>query len=66
MMSVITERQRRGILASHEDRLARIDAVLEGVTANQVQLVALVNALAGTVIEYLLDQDRQRNLGING
>lgn len=64
-MTSITDEQRRGILGNQNDRLARIDAVLEGVSANQTQLVALVGALAATLIDYLLDQDRQRDLGID-
>lgn len=64
-MSAIADEQRKGILANRGDQLARMDAVLSGVTANQVQLVALVAALTGSFVEYLVDQERQHDLGIN-
>lgn len=64
-MTTIAEEQRRGILANKTDRSARAEAVLVGVSATQVQLIAMVGALATAFIEYLVDQERQYELGIN-
>ena len=63
-ISEITTQQKEGILASHDNRLDRIDAVLHGVQANQIQLVALVSALTSAFMEYLLDEQQQQELGI--
>ncbi len=63
-ISEITTEQKEGILASHDNRLDRIDTVLHGVQANQIQLVALVSALTSAFMEYLLDEQQQQELGI--
>ena len=64
-MSTIADEQRQGILANDGDRLARMDAVLAGVAAIQVQLVAMVGALTTSYVEYLMDQERHNDLGLS-
>lgn len=63
-MTAIAAEQREGILANYDDQLERMNVVLNGVAATQTQLVALIGSLATTLIEYLLDQERQRDLGV--
>lgn len=63
-MAAIAEEQRAGILANREDQLARLDTVAAGVLRTQTQLVAAVNLLTSTLLEYFLDEERERGLGI--
>ena len=63
-MAAIAEEQRAGILANREDQLARLDTVATGVLRTQTQLVAAVNLLTSTLLEYFLDEERERGLGI--
>ena len=63
-MAIIAEEQRTGILDNRDDQLARLDAVVTGVMRTQTQLVAAVNLLTSTLLEYFLDEDRERGLGI--
>ena len=63
-MAAIAEEQRAGILANREDQLARLDTVSTGVLRTQTQLVAAVNLLTSTLLEYFLDEERERGLGI--
>jgi len=63
-MAAIAEEQRAGILANREDQLARLDTVVTGVLRTQTQLVAAVNLLTSTLLEYFLDEERERGLGI--
>ena len=63
-MAAIAEEQRAGILANREDQLARLDTVVTGVQRTQTQLVAAVNLLTSTLLEYFLDEERERGLGI--
>lgn len=63
-MAAIAEEQRAGILANREDQLARLDTVVIGVLRTQTQLVAAVNLLTSTLLEYFLDEERERGLGI--
>ena len=63
-MSNIADQQRKDVLRYGMDGPARTDAVLHGVMATQTQLVALVSALSRSFVEYLRDQDEQRQLGL--
>ena len=63
-MAAIAEEQRVGILANRGDQLARLDAVTAGVMRTQTQLVAAVNLLTSTLLEYFLDEERERGLGL--
>ena len=63
-MAGIADEQRTGILDNRDDELARLDAVVTGIMRTQTQLVAAVNVLTTTSLEYLLDEERQRGLGI--
>ena len=63
-MATIAEEQRAGILTNRDDQLARLDAVVTGVMRTQTQLVAAVNVLTTTLLEYFLDEERERGLGI--
>ncbi|MBC7401873.1 MAG: hypothetical protein H7279_01665 [Microbacteriaceae bacterium] len=53
-----------GIFDHPDDRFARLVAVVTGIMRTQTQLVAAVGALTTTVLEYLLDEGRERGLGI--
>ena len=63
-MAIIVEEQRTGILNNRDDQLARLDAVVTGIMRTQTQLVSAVNVLTTTLLEYFLDEDRERGLGI--
>jgi hypothetical protein len=63
-MAIIAEEQRTGILDNRDDQLARLDAVVTGIMRTQTQLVSAVNVLTTTLLEYFLDEDRKRDLGI--
>jgi hypothetical protein len=64
-MGLIAEEQRAGILAHPGDQLARLDAVVTGIMRTQTQLVATVNILTTTLLEFLLDEERERDLGLS-
>ena len=64
-MTAIAEQQRQCILANRTDEHARIGVALHGVMATQSQLIAYINALFGSFVQYLLDQDSQQQLGIS-
>lgn len=63
-MASIAEEQRSGILENRDDQFARLDAVVTGIMRTQTQLVAAVGVLTTTLLEYFLDEDRERALGI--
>ena len=65
-MATIAEEQRAGILDNRDDQLARLDAVVTGIMRTQTQLVAAVNVLTTTLLEYFLDEEREHGLGIIG
>ncbi|MBC7594857.1 MAG: hypothetical protein H7288_13120 [Kineosporiaceae bacterium] len=58
---MIAEEQRSGILAHPEDQLGRLDAVVTGIMRTQNQLVATVRVLTTTIVDYLLDEQRERD-----
>jgi hypothetical protein len=64
IMTTVTEEQRAGILDHPDDQLARLDAVVSGLMRTQIQLVAAVGVLTTTLLEYLLDEEHERGLGI--
>ena len=63
-MATIVEDQRTGILTNRDDQLARLDAVVTGIMRTQTQLVAAVNVLTRALLEFFLDEERERSLGI--
>ncbi len=63
-MTAIAEEQRAGILAHPHDQLARLDVVVTGLMRTQNQLVATVAVLSTTLLDFLLDQERERDLGL--
>lgn len=64
-MALIAEEQRAGILAHPGDQLARLDAVVTGIMRTQNQLVATVSVLTTTLLEFLYDEERERDLGLS-
>lgn len=64
-MALIAAEQRAGILAHPGDQLARLDVVVTGIMRTQTQLVATVNILTTTLLEFLLDEERERGPGLN-
>ena len=63
-MATIAEEQRVGILAHPDNHLARLDEVVTGVMRTQTELVAVITVLSTTVVDFLLDQERERDLGL--